>query len=445
MVGLVLFPWLQTVVAQEPQPVQPSTLLSHPDDVPWWLSGQINIISQYHGAFHAKYSGPNSLSSEAENATSLVATLYSGVKVSKTTEFLLNVESAGGGGISDALGLGGFTNLDVVRNPTLGAAPYLARAEIHQIIPISDDVVATERGPFRLFTSLPTQRIEIHAGKLSTVDFFDQNSVGSDSHNQFMNWTVDNNGAYDYAADTRGYTLGTVVEYQDRSWGLRFGEFLMPKVANGIDYDYDLRHARGENLEFEDRHQAFGRPGVVRVLAYLNHANMGSYKEAIDAFESGQDPTPDITAHREPGREKYGFGLNVEQEVTDTFRAFGRAGWNDGATESFAYTEVDDTLAAGFDYRGNPWNRPDDKIGCALVSNGLSTDHRTYLALGGQGFLLGDGALNYGREWILESYYTASVGRGFFPSFDIQFIENPGYNRDRGPVLVASFRLHVDI
>jgi hypothetical protein len=425
------------------RPATDSYAFDHPSDSPWWISGQLNVIYQHHGPFHADYSGPNSFSAEEEDATSVLATLYSAVAISDRTEFLLDVELAGGRGLSDALGLGGFTNLDVVRNPDLGDTPYLARAEIHHVIPLSPETIAVERGPLSSFSTLPQRRVELHAGKLSTVDFFDQNSVGSDSHRQFLNWAVDNNGAFDYAADTRGYTLGAVVEYQEVEWGVRLGEMLMPTVANGIEYDYDVAHARGENLEVEHRHEAFGRPGAVRLLAYLNHANMGSYREAIDAFESGQDPTPDITAHREPGRTKYGLGLNLEQEVSATVRVFGRAGWNDGANESFAYTEVDDTLVAGFDCAGIPWGRPQDKVGLALASNGLSSDHKTYLELGGKGFLLGDGALNYGRESILESYYTASLGHGIFPAVDLQFIENPGYNRDRGPAFVLGVRMQV--
>ena len=271
------------------------------------------------------------------------------------------------------------------------------------------------------------------------------NSAGTDSHLQFMNWTVDNNGAYDYAADTRGYTLGVVVEYHDADWALRFGELLMPTVANGIDYDFDIAHARGENLELELRPVLGGRRGIVRLLGYLNHANMGSYAEAIDAFRSGRDPTPDITTHRAEGRIKYGFGLNVEQELSTTLRVFARVGWNDGANESFAYTEVDNTFEVGLDWRGAAWSRPDDKIGLAVVTNGLSTDHQTYLALGGTGFLLGDGKLYYGRETIVEAYYTAHAWRGLFPAVDVQVIDNPGYNRDRGPVVVGSLRLHVEL
>jgi high affinity Mn2+ porin len=220
---------------------------------------------------------------------------------------------------------------------------------------------------------------------------------------------------------------------------------LMPKVANGINLDYDIARARAENYELEfRRHFLPQRLTVVRPLAFLNHANMGSYREAIDAYLSGQDPVPDITAHREPGRLKYGVGLNVEQELTSTLRGFARFGWNDGHNESFAYTEIDETVSAGFDLRGPRWHRNDDKLGVAVVSNALSEDHREYLQLGGSGFLLGDGNLSYGRETIAETYYTARLWGNIHASFDVQRIENPGYNRARGPVLVSAVRLHLE-
>jgi high affinity Mn2+ porin len=260
-----------------------------------------------------------------------------------------------------------------------------------------------------------------------------------------MNWTVDNNGAYDYAADTRGYSWGLVLEYQSPAWGIRLGEMLMPTVANGISFDTDVWNARGENLEGEARYRLAGQPGVVRLLAYLNHANMGSYREAIDAFLAGVDPSPDVTKHRHAGTLKYGFGLNVEQALGSALRLALRAGWNEGKNELFAYTEVNDTLQISADLRGEPWHRPVDKLGLALVSNGLSKDHRDYLALGGLGFLLGDGRLTYGREQIVEAYYTAFLGWGVFLAADIQFVKNPGYNVDRGPVWVGSLRMHADL
>jgi len=422
----------------------PTTVFSHSDTSPFWLSGQANIIFQAHPDFFALYSGTNSLRAEAEHATSRVFTLYTGVRL-KNTELLFDVESAGGRGISDAFGLAGFTNLDVVRNPSLGSKPYIARIMVHQIVPLSHEEVESERTPLSLAPQLPKRRIEFRIGKMGTVDFFDLNAVGSDSHLQFTNWTIANNGAYDYAADTRGYTYGAVLEYQQPRFGVRFGEMLMPKVANGIDLDWNLHHSRAENLELEFRPTVLAkRKSAVRLLGYLNHANMGSYREAIQAFLAGKDPAPNIELHRHPGTEKHGFGLNLDQELSETWRAFFRAGWNEGKHESFAYTEVNGSIAFGADLRGDHWKRKFDRVGSAFCINGISQDHREYLRLGGHGFLLGDGTLRYGRELIWESYYTAHLWRGVFGSGQLQYIVNPGYNQDRGPVVVPGMRLHVD-
>ena len=405
------------------------------------VSGQVNLISQTHGRFTSPYEGDNSLRPNPEQALSRLWTIYTGVKLPGHTELLFDIESAGGRGLSDALGLAGFTNLDVVRNPTLGSTPYIARAMVHTTIPLSSDMVDTTPNAFALAAHVPARRIEIRAGKLGMADFFDVNAVGSDSHLQFTNWTVDNNGAYDYAADTRGYTYAAIVEYDTPRWSLRFGEALMPTVANGIDMDWHVSRARAENLELELR-PATGL--AVRLLGYANHANMGSYDEAIQGFLSGRDAVPDVVAHRAQGRVKTGVGVNAEYAFPRLVRVFARTGWNEGHNESFAYTEVNNSVQGGGDLNGGLWSRSQDRLGVALVSNGLSQPHREYLALGGQGFLLGDGALNYGREDIVETYYTAHLWRGLSASGGLQYIDHPGYNRDRGPVLVEMLRLHVE-
>jgi hypothetical protein len=411
----------------------------------FWVSFQANFIRQQAPAFEAKYSGPNSFGPGKDHASSRVETLYTGFQITSRLEILADVESAGGAGLSNALGIAGFTNVDVVRNPALGESPYVSRVMLHYTIPLSRQIAEATRNPLSLASVLPVRRLELRAGKMSTVDFFDLNSVGSDSHLQFMNWAIVNNGAYDYAADTRGYTYGLVAEYYDGPWAARFGEMLMPTVANGIKLDWDLARARGENFEVEYRPSLFPkRATVVRALAFINHANMGSYREAIDGYLSGKDPVPDVTLYRKQGNVKYGFGLNVEQELAPLWRVFGRLGWNDGANESFAYTEIDRTAVFGSDFRGNPWHRVQDKVGAAFVANGLSGDHRRYLALGGQGFILGDGGLNYGLEKIFETYYTAHVWRGISVAGDYQHVTDPGYNRDRGPASVFSIRLHVE-
>ena len=425
-------------------PDSPSTVLPHPDSTRWYLGGQFNTVFQAHPDFRAKYSGPSSLRARAEHADSRVFTLYTGIELTGSTEILFHGESTGGRGISDALGLAGFTNLDVVRNPELGPRPYIARLMIHQVIPLGKDTEEAQRAPLSLFTRLPARRLEVRVGKFSLADFFDVNDVGSDSHLQFLNWTLDNNGAYDYAADTRGYTHAVLVEYHDHGTVVRFAEAKMPKVANGLKLDA-VSNSHAENFEVELHPKLLpGRNTSVRALGFVNHANMGDYRRAIDLFLSGVTPMPDITATRRAGSVKYGFGMNLEQDATASLRTFARIGWNEGRHESFVYTEVDQTVELGGDLRGGRWHRTLDKIGLAFVSNGISTVHQQYLALGGQGFLLGDGRLTYGRETIVESYYTAHLWRGVFASADLQHINNPGYNRDRGPLWAPGVRLHVD-
>jgi hypothetical protein len=423
----------------------PETMLPHFRDTRFWLSAQMNFIFQTHPDFHADYSGPNSLSPHYDNATSRVMTLYTGVRLNHSTELLVDIEEAGGSALSTGLGLAGNTNLDIVRNPTLSKAPYLGRGIIHKVFALSKDKIENQRSYLSLFDELPRRRLEIRFGKFSMPDFLDVNSVGSDTHFQFSNWSVDNNGAWDYAADTRGYTVGFTADYEDRNWGFRFGEGLMPKVANGIDLVWRPWQVHAENWEYELRYGILPKKaGVIRLLAYTNYANMGIYRDAVAQFTQGLVLVPDITHHPWHVTRKYGFGVNVEQNLARNFTAFARWGWDDGRTESFAYTEIDSTFAEGVGANGAKWRRKQDRAGVAFVSNGIKKDHQLYLADGGSGFLLGDGKLNYGRENILESYYTAHVWRGIYVAPGLQYIDNPGYNRDRGPVLVPGLRAHVE-
>lgn len=435
-------------VGSAPKSPDPATLFPHSDTTRYWISGQANVIMQYHPGFYAQYSGPNSLTPWAQSATTHVVTLYTGYQLTQNTEVFADLEDATGSGIGNANGLAGYTNLDSVRlanGVPLSKGPYLARLLIRQIIPLSNDRVEADRDELNLATSLPARRLEIRAGKFDLEDFLDQNTFGSDTHLQFMNWTVDANGAYDYAANTRGYTDGALLEYTDHWWTARFAEALMPKTANGVFLDADIARARAENLELEARgSRIWHRPGTVRLLTYLNHANMGSYELANAEFLAHQTTAPDIIATRRQGRHKYGVGLNFEQQVTPQLGVFGRFGWSDGHNESFAYTEDDRTVELGGFAPGSTWHRPYDRAGAAFVSNGIVAAHQQYLALGGLGFILGDGALNYGREDIFETFYTAHLWRGFYASYDFQHINNPGYNQARGPVAVSSFRFHTE-
>jgi high affinity Mn2+ porin len=436
---------IEPTPTEEPHGATETTVFAHPDTW-WWVSGQFNTILQGHPSFPAEYSGPHSLEAKTERGKdSRVLTLFTGLRVFHWTEVLVDVESAGGHGISDALGLAGFTNLDVVRNPDLGPTPYLARAMLYQVIPLSRETDDAEAGPLSIFHELPKRRLEFRAGKFSIVDFFDLNTVLSDSHLGFMNWTVDNNGAYDYAADTRGYTYGALLDYERPGFGVTFAEALMPEVANGLNLSWDLQQSRAENVEVELKSPLLpGRDTHLRLLSYINHANMGDYRQAIDLVLSGVTPTPIIEDTRRPGTIKYGFGVNFEEEIVPSVRIGARGGWNEGQHESFVYTEVNNTFCTGTQILGKLWGRKLDQAGAAFVTNGISNAHRTYLALGGLGFLLGDGGLTYGRETIFEGYYTAHVWRGVFVAANLQHINNPGYNQVRGPVWVPGLRLHIE-
>jgi high affinity Mn2+ porin len=424
------------------------TIFEHTQTGRYWISGQANVILQGHSAFRAAYSGPNSLTDWAQSATTHLLTLYTGYELSQTTEIFADIEDATGNGVSDTVGLAGFVNLDAVRvreGVPQKDDPYLAQLMLRQIIPLTTERVSVPRDELDLATSVPARRLELRAGKMDLTDFFDENTYGSDSNLQFMNWTVDDNGAYDVASNTRGYTEAVIVEYDDPSRAVRFAEAMMPKVANSPFLDADLARARAENLELEARGKHIvHRDGTVRLLSYLNHANMGNYREANAEFLAGETTTPDIIATRSEGRHRYGFGLNMEQEIADDVGVFARLGWSDGHNETYCYTEDDRTAQIGGLAMGDAWRRSSDRAGVAFVTNGIVASHQEYLALGGLGFLLGDGALTYGREKIVETFYTAHLWRGFFVSYDFQHIDNPGYNQARGPVSVSAFRFHTD-
>jgi carbohydrate-selective porin OprB len=258
-----------------------------------------------------------------------------------------------------------------------------------------------------------------------------------------MGWAIMYNGAWDYPADTRGYTWGWVHEFHTRRWSLRYASAAMPKTANGMRFDRRLFRDRSDMAEGEVRLHLRNHDGAVRVLGYGNHADAGTYADALKlAAETGT--RPDVTATRRIGTVKYGFGFSVDQELITDFGVFGRLGWNDGKTESFAFTAIDRLATAGVSLAGTRWKRPHDTVATEVTSSGLSAVHAEYLARGGLDFLIGDGALRYGRENVWESYYRARIFSGLFATIDVQYITNPAYNRDRGPVWVGALRLHVE-
>ena len=411
--------------------------------LPQVLGTQVNVIGQRIGPFTSPYAGAMSLTATGDHSLSHTYGLYLGARLAQRLDGYLDVEMARGTGISHASGLAGVTNGDVLRQGTadLGNGPYVARAFLRFSHPLSERRDTAARNQDQLAQPVARERVQVDAGKLAASDYFDLNRYANSTRTQFLNWSLFNNTAWDFAADTRGYTNGVTVAWITPRWTVRVGSFQMPTQANGNKFDPALDNARGDNAEIALN--TLGG-GVVRLLGFVNRARMGDYQEALDAGRAS-NTRPDIVADDRPGRVKKGVGLNVEQPITDGGETgvFARLGWNDGKTESFVFSEVDSHASVGGQLTGRRWTRPDDRVGIAYVRHGLSDIHRAYLAAGGNGFLLGDGALTYGPEQFVESYYRVQVGSMMQVSPDLQYIRNPGYNRDRGPAWVSSLRVNV--
>jgi carbohydrate-selective porin OprB len=413
------------------------------------LGAQYTYVLQHQGALDARYSGRLSLRPDGDTQPTHTIGGYLGWAPVSWGQLYLDTEKFMGAGVSGATGLAGLTNGDVVRQgaANLRKTFYIARLFARFILPLGSAVATVERAQDQIPGTEATTRMELKIGRMAVNDDFDKNRYAGSTRTQFMNWSLWDNTAWDYAANTRGYTDGIVVGYVSPTWSLRYGIYRMPEVANGQTLVGSLRTARGENLELTLAPWSSGT--IVRALVYRNTASMGLYDEAL-AFAAATGATPSIVADDRPGRHKTGLGLNVEQPLADEGETglFARAGWNAGTAESFVFTEVDNEISVGGQLSGARWGRTNDRFGIALVSQGLSAPHREYLAAGGVGFLLGDGRLRYGREQILETYYRWQVlqvfGIKLQLSPDFQLIRNPGYNEDRGPARFWGIRLHLE-
>jgi len=405
------------------------------------VHGQSTVINQYKPSFSAKYSGPNSLKTETESVLSTTFSLFLGARLWEHASIYLNPEVAGGSGLSGSSGVGAATNGETYRIGDTAPTFELARLYFRQIIPFTGETSRQESDQNQLAGRMPTHYVSLTVGKICLSDFFDINSYSHDPRTQFMSWALMSNGAWDFAANTRGYTPSIVLEWVTPRNEIRYDFSLLPKVANGMDMNWNIQEARSQTIEYTRNYSISGEKGSVRLLSYMNVCNMGSYNESVALHSS----VPDITATRQNNRVKYGFGLNAEQAISNDLGAFFRAGWNDGNTETWAFTEIDRTVSLGLSGKGNRWNRPDDCVGIATVLSGLSAAHMNYLKAGGKGFELGDGNLNYSAENLTECYYSFQLSKNISLSATYQYLIHPGYNKDRGPVNVFSARVHLQI
>jgi len=404
----------------------------------WTLHAQSTFIDQMHPGFDAPYSGTNSLDPREDWAHTVSLTLFMGHTLWPGASLYYDPEVTQGQGLSNTTGIAGFPNGEGSRASSVTPQYDTARLFVRQVVNLGGASAKVEDDQNQVAGTQDLDRLTFTLGKMSAGDVFDTNAYSHDARTQFLNWALVDDGAWDYPADAKGYTGGATVEWTQGARTLRYGIFMEPKDANGLPLDDRIDRAYGQALEGEQRYATGGRPGALRALVFWNRAHMGSYQDALD----GPVP-PDVTLSRQY-RSKTGAGLNWEQEVADGVGLFARAGFDDGHTETWAYTEIDRTASAGVSAAGTRWGRPDDTLGVAGVANGLSPLHREYLAAGGYGFIVGDGRLSYEPEEILETYYNLRPAKGLAVALDYQFVSNPGYNRDRGPVNVLAVRIHLE-
>jgi high affinity Mn2+ porin len=415
---------------------------------PRLLGEQYTFVLQNQSSLHSPYAGRFSLHPDGDTQPTQTIGFYLGWAMTDWAQFYFDTEKFMGAGVSDATGLGGLTNGDVVREgaSNLPKRFYIARSYLRLMLPLGPALTKVAAAQDQIAGTEAQKRLEFKVGRLAVNDDFDKNSYAGSTRTAFMNWSLWDNTAWDYAADTRGYTDGFMLAYISPAWQLKYGLYRMPVHANGQELEASLSRAQGDNFELT-LSPSKAAP-VVRLLAYRNTARMGDYREAL-ALAAAAGALPNIAADDREGRKKYGFGINAEQALADDGASgiFARLGWNNGKTESFAFTEVDRLVSAGGQLAGVHWRRADDLLGAAVVLEGLSGPHRDYLAAGGAGFLLDDGRLNYAHEEILEVYYRLQLPWQWARvqlSPDFQYIRNPGFNADRGPVTFWGVRFHVE-
>jgi high affinity Mn2+ porin len=403
----------------------------------WIVHGQTTYLSQYAAPFHAPYRGSNSLDSNVGRETWDV-TLYVGRKLWDGAELWINPEIDQGFGLSNTLGAAGFTSGEAYKVGFTNPYLRLPRAFIRQTIDLGGERQKVESDLNQVGGTQTSDRVVITIGRFGVPDVFDINKYAHDPRNDFMNWSLVDAGTFDYAADAWGFTYGASAEWYQGNWTLRSGLFDMSIAPNSAELDHKFDQFQFV-YELEHRHELWGQPGKVAVTGFLSRGRMGKFDDAILLAQQTGGAASTAEVRRYASRP--GVNVNLEQQIMPDVGVFARFGWADGRVEPFEFTDIDRTASAGLSLGGKLWGRPDDTFGLAGVVNGISSQHIAYLNAGGLGILVGDGQLPHpGLEQIFETYYRLPLG-AWQVTGDYQFIQNPGYNRDRGPVSVVSLRL----
>ena len=408
----------------------------------WNVHGQYTFVGQGYPSFRSPYEGAKSLAGSQQFQNTQSATAYVGLRLWEGAEFYINPELMQGFGLSEVSGIAGFTNGEAQKSNFPAPRFNVARIFLRQTFGLGGEQETISDGPNQLAGKQDVSRITVTAGKFAVTDAFNGNVYANDPRTTFLNWNIYGGGSYDWTMDKLSWTWGTFVDFNQKDWAFRTGYFLLPTVSNSNNFDTHIPDRGQYTAELELRYQLFSQPGKLRFFGWLNHGTMGGYMDAL-ALPLTSPNYPDITLTRRT-RTNYGLVANIEQSITADLGIFSRATWSPGLTEIMGWTDCSESLSFGTVLTGTAWGRPNDKIGVAGVVEGLSAEARLYFAAGGMGILIGDGQLNYRREQILEAYYAYSLNKWATLTFDYQFINNPGYNADRGPVSVFSGRFHAE-
>jgi high affinity Mn2+ porin len=415
---------------------------SVPEADAWSIHGQTTAIVQGYGRFRSPYQGQFSLPGKGETRETWTTTMFIGRRLWDGGEVYFNPELAQGSGIGTTLGIAGFSNGEAQK----AGAPYprirAQRYFFRQTFGLGGEQETVEDGINQLAGKRDIDRVTLTIGRFAVGDYFDANSYAHDPRVDFLNWSMWSAVAYDFPADLPGFTRGAVAELNRKDWALRAGVFQVPTAPSSDNLKFNTG---GAVVEFEDRYALFGQPGKFRIGAFINRGQTANYREALAA--AAADPSIDINAvalDLRRARNKDGFYANVEQAINKDVGAFGRVSWNDGKNEILSFTDVDRSVSGGVAVKGRSWGRAGDTFGLGGAVNGLSSAHRDFLAAGGLGLIIGDGALNYRTERLVETYYAIGLTPLTTLTFDYQFVANPAYNADRGPVSIFSARLHAE-
>ena len=406
----------------------------------WNAHFQSTWVWQAKPAFAAAYSGPNSLSAAREKSYSFTATAAFGLRTWPGGELYFDPELVQGVPMSGLTGLGGLSNGELQKTAGSNPVLYKARLFLRQRFDLGGEQQAVASDAHQLAGQQAQRRLTLTVGNLAVSDLFDNNALAHDARTQFLNWALLTHGAYDFAADSRGYSVGAALAYEDDAWSLRAGRFAMPIQSNGLALDWALARRHGDQVEVEHRFSVADRPGVARLLLFRNVARSASFADALAGQSAG---APDLAPVRRD-QAKRGWGLALEQQLADGISGFARIGANDGRTEPYAFASIDRSASLGAVIQGQRWQRPGDRAGFAWLRNGISSPHQRFLAAGGVDYFLGDGALRYGAEQALEAYYSFALTPQLSLSADAQHIRNPAYNADRGPVTLYAVRMHLE-